>query len=117
MGDEKHLPGLSDSMRKVIELFSGLMKDVVQKEPVDEEKYTPYLDGILRKEEFRMTTRQLLKQEGLLEGMQKGRQEARQEIELIVTGLNEGKPLEMVAEDNGIPIELVLKWKELLKLQ
>jgi len=49
-------------------------------------------------------------------GIRKGRQEASQEIELIVTGLNEGKSPEVIAEDNDIPIELVLRWKELLKL-
>ena len=69
-GDDEHLvklilqdPKLSDSTRKIIGMFSDLMKDVIQKQPIDEEQYTPELHEALKKKEFHMTTTQLIRKE------------------------------------------------------
>ena len=81
IGDDEHLvklilsdENLSDSMRNVIELFSKLMNNVVRKVPVKEnEEDRAYLDEILRRKEFKMTTGELIRNEALLEGMIVGR--------------------------------------------
>jgi predicted transposase/invertase (TIGR01784 family) len=102
-GDDEHLveliladPKLSDSMRNVIEIFRGLMTDVIRKAPIDEKEYTPYLDEILRKDEvFTMTTGQLLLQEGEKKGEQRGILKGK--VELYYTKLNL-KPHEIADE-------------------
>lgn len=63
-----------------------------------------------------MTTRQLLKQEGLLEGMQKGRQERDKELKQIVSALKKGKSPDEIADAFNVSIELVHEWKDLLGL-
>jgi len=87
-GDDEHLvklilsdENLSDSMRTVVGLFSKLMNDVIRKAPVeDNEEYTDYLDEILRKDEFKMTTGELIRHKALLEGRVKGVLEGKIEV-------------------------------------
>ena len=57
IGDDGHLvelilkdPALSDSTRKAIEVFRKLMQDKIKKMPIDESKYTSYMDKVLRNE-------------------------------------------------------------------
>ena len=74
-GDDEHLvkmilsdENLSDSMRKVIQIFRGLMNDVIRKAPIQENEDADYLDEILRREEYTMTTGELIRHKALLEG-------------------------------------------------
>jgi len=79
IGDDEHFiklisedPSLSDSMRNVIKIFSELMSNVIQQTPIDNKQYTPYLDEILRKDVFKMTTGQMIRLEGEQAGEAKG---------------------------------------------
>ena len=97
-GDDEHLvklilsdENLSDSMRNVIKLFSKLIKEVPVKEKED---YNNYLDEILDRDEFKMTTGQLIRRKALLEGRTEGRTEGR--IEGRIEGMVEGRIKGMV---------------------
>jgi hypothetical protein len=78
VGDDEYLverilsdENISDSMRNVIGLLSNLMNDVIRNTPPtkEAEKQVDDLSEILRKDEFKMTTRELIKDEGRVEGM------------------------------------------------
>ena len=111
IGDDEHLielllqsTRLSDSMRNVISLFDGLMKDVIRKTTIRQEHYTADLHQILRKDVFVMSTDQLLVQKGKVEG----------KIELCFTDLKL-QPHE-IAKKLNVPEEEVSRILKDLKL-
>jgi len=65
---------ISVSMCDVIKLFSKLMNDVIREVAMKEnEYYTDDLHEILQRDEFKMTTGQLIRRNALLEGRIEGR--------------------------------------------
>ena len=110
-GDDEQLvklilqdPDLSDSTRNAIEIFSELMKDVIRKTSINEEQYTPYLHEILKKEEFIMTTRQLIKQEGIDETLS----------EVAKDMLIEGDSIDKIVRITKLPIDKIEELKDKL---